>query len=63
MSDTRNFVTCFEKPISTQSSTDTDDFLNEYLRALDRIIEEDEDYNTIVNTNYIRKDDNGKIIN
>jgi len=52
MSDTRNFVTCFEKPINTQTSTDTDDFLNEYLSTLDKILEEDDEYTTIVNTNY-----------
>jgi hypothetical protein len=52
MSDTRNKLQFFKEPVETKSSTDTDDFLNEYLRTLDRIIEEDEDYNTIVNTNY-----------
>jgi len=52
MSDTRNKLQYFKEPVETKSSTDTDEFLNEYLRALDRIIEGDDDYNTIVNTNY-----------
>lgn len=52
MSDTRNKLQYFKEPANTQSSTDTDDVLNEYLRTLYRIIEEDDDYNTIVNTNY-----------
>ena len=62
MTDTRNFVTCFEKPIETKPSTDTDEVLESYLKILNDIINEEE-YNTIVNTNYIRRDYNGKIIN
>ena len=55
MSDTRNFVTCFEKPIDTQPSNDTDEIMEMYLKHLDNILETDEEYQTIVNTNYIRK--------
>ena len=62
MTDTRNFVTCFEKPIETKQSTDTDEVLESYLKILNDIMNEEE-YNTIVNTNYIRRDYNGKIIN
>ena len=62
MTDTRNFVTCFEKPIETKPSTDTDEVLENYLKILNDIMNEEE-YNTIVNTNYIRRDYNGKIIN
>ena len=62
MTDTRNFVTCFEKPIETKPSTDTDEVLENYLKILNDIMDEEE-YNTIVNTNYIRRDYNGKIIN
>ena len=57
MSDTRNKLQFFKEPVDTKSTTDTDDFLNEYLRVLDRIIEEDVEYNTIVNNNYVRKGD------
>ena len=62
MTDTRNFVTCFEKPIETKPSTDTDEVLENYLKILNDIMNEEE-YNTIVNTNNIRRDYNGKIIN
>ncbi len=62
MTDTRNFVTCFEKPIETKPSTDTDEVLESYLKILNDIMNEEE-YNTIVNINYIRRDYNGKIIN
>ena len=62
MTDTRNFVTCFKKPIETKPSTDTDEVLESYLKILNDIMDEEE-YNTIVNTNYIRRDYNGKIIN
>ena len=55
MSDTRNFVTCFEKPIETKPSTDTDEIMEMYLKHLNNIIENDEEYNTIVNNNYVRK--------
>ena len=62
MTDTRNFVTCFKKPIEIKPSTDTDEVLESYLKILNDIMNEEE-YNTIVNTNYIRRDYNGKIIN
>ena len=55
MSDTRNFVTCFEKPIETKSSTDTDEIMEMYLKHLNNILETDEEYNTIVNNNYVKK--------
>ena len=58
MVDTRNFVTCFEKPIDTQTSNDTDEFIESYLKCLDNILTEDEEYSTIVNTNYINKGEN-----
>lgn len=51
MTDTRNFVTCFEKPIETKPSTDTDEVLENYLKILNDIMDEEE-YTTIVNTNY-----------
>ena len=51
MTDTRNFVTCFEKPIETKPSTDTDEVLESYLKILNDIMDEEE-YNTIVETNY-----------
>lgn len=51
MTDTRNFVTCFEKPIETKPSTDTDEVLESYLKILNDIMNEEE-YNTIVETNY-----------
>lgn len=51
MTDTRNFVTCFEKPIETKPSIDTDEVLESYLKILNDIMNEEE-YNTIVNTNY-----------
>lgn len=62
MTDTRNYVTCFEKPVETKPSTDTDEVLENYLKILNDIMNEEE-FNTIVNTNYIRRDYNGKIIN
>ena len=55
MSDTRNFVTCFEKPIETKPSTDTDEIMEMYLKNLNNILETYEEYNTIVNNNYVRK--------
>ena len=62
MTDTRNFVTCFEKPIETKPSTDTDEIMTSYLKCLENILTEDEEYSTIVKNNYVRKDYNGKII-
>ena len=51
MTDTRNFVTCFEKHIETKPSTDTDEVLESYLKILSDIMNEEE-YTTIVNINY-----------
>ena len=49
MTDTRNYVTCFEKPIETKPSTDTDEILNQYINLLDRIYTEDDEYREIIN--------------
>lgn len=49
MTDTRNYVTCFEKPIETKPSTDTDEILNQYINLLDRIYTEDDEYRKIIN--------------
>ena len=55
MSDTRNKIQFFKEPVDTRPSTDTDEIIEEYLKCLDNILTEDEDYNTIVNNNYVRK--------
>jgi len=55
MSDTRNKIQFFKEPVDTQSSTDTDEIIEEYLKCLDNILTEDEDYNTMVYNNYVRK--------
>ena len=49
MTDTRNYVTCFEKPIEIKPSTDTDEILNQYINLLDRIYTEDDEYRKIIN--------------
>ena len=55
MSYTRNKIQFFKEPVDTQSSTDTDEIIEEYLKCLDNILTEDEDYNTMVYNNYVRK--------
>lgn len=55
MSDTRNKIQFFKEPVDTQPSNDTDEIMEMYLKHLDNILETDEEYQTIVNTNYVRK--------
>lgn len=39
----------------TRPSTDMDEIIEEYLKYLDDILTEDEEYSTIVYNNYVRK--------
>lgn len=56
MSDTRvDIQQKFFQRIDTTPTKDTDKIIGDYLRLLDEILEEDEEYNTIVNNNYVRK--------
>ena len=55
MSDTTNKLYYSEPPVDTKPSTDTDEIIEEYLKCLDNILTEDEDYNTMVYNNYVIK--------
>lgn len=45
----------FGNNVDTRPSTDTDEIIEEYLKYLDNILTEDEEYSTIVHNNYVRK--------
>ncbi len=45
----------FGNNVDTRPSTDPDAIIDEYLKYLDDILTEDEEYSTIVYNNYVRK--------
>lgn len=54
MSDTRVNLCFTEKPVDTMSSTENpDEIIEEYIKCLENIFEEDEEVRTIVETNYL----------
>lgn len=48
----------FGNNVDTRASTDTDEIIVEYMKCLENIFEEDEEIRTIVNTNYVLKEEN-----
>lgn len=58
MTDTRNKLQFFKEPVETKPSTDTDEIIEEYMKCLENIFEEDEEIRTIVNTNYVLEEEN-----